>query len=314
MHQEAIAAEARIREHVRLTPVGSSQIPGGNVLLKHENFQRTGSFKLRGAFNRLLVMPDSERSLGVVAASTGNHGAAVACAARELGTTATIFAPTIADSSKLRNITGYGGTIIQEGDDCVIAEQAARDFAREHGLVYVSPYNDPAVVAGQATLGVELDRQLEDFDAVFIALGGGGLLGGVGGYLKACRPDVEMVACSPANSCVMHESIDAGRILDLPSLPTLSDGTAGGVEADSVTFELCREVIDHRILVSEAQIAEAMRMLLIDHHTMVEGAAAVTLAAYLAEAERYRDRRVVLVLCGANASQSVLRDVLGSDG
>ena len=297
---------------MRLTPVGSSQIPGGDVLLKHENHQRTGSFKLRGAFNRMLVMPESERARGVVAASTGNHGAAVACAARELGTTATIFAPTIADVSKLRNIEGHGGTIVQAGDDCVIAEAAARDHAATHGLVYVSPYNDPAVVAGQATLGVELDRQLDQFDAVFISMGGGGLLGGVGGYLKACRPEVEVVACSPANSCVMHQSIDAGRVLDLPSLPTLSDGTAGGVEADTITFDLCRRVIDHRILVSESQIAEAMRILLVEHHTMVEGAAAVTLAAYLAEADRYRDRRVVLVLCGANASQPVLHEVLGA--
>ena len=169
----------------------------------------------------------------------------------------------------------------------MVAEAAARSFALEEGLVYVSPYNDPEVVAGQATIGVELDRQLEHIDAVFIALGGGGLLGGVGGYLKSCRADVEVVACSPANSCVMHDSIAAGRILDQPSAPTLSDGTAGGVEADTITFDLCRDVVDHRVLVSEAEIAEAMRMLLIDHHTMVEGAAAVALAGYLSQREQF---------------------------
>jgi threonine dehydratase len=166
------------------------------------------------------------------------------------------------------------------------------------------------VVAGQATIGVELDRQLEEIDAIFIALGGGGLLGGVGGYLKATRPDIDVVACSPANSCVMHDSLEAGRILEQPSTPTLSDGTAGGVEAGAITFELCQEVVDHRVLIEESEIAEAMRMLIIDHHTMVEGAAGVALAGYLALRDRYRGKRSVVVLCGANSSADVLRKVL----
>lgn len=306
----ALKAEERVRAHVRCTEVGSSHIRGEDVLFKHENLQRTGSFKLRGAFNRLLVMPETERARGVVAASTGNHGAAVACAARDLGTSATIFAPTVAEPGKLANIERHGGTVVRAGEDCVLAEAEARAFAASEGLVYVSPYNDLEVVAGQATVGVELDRQLDRIDAIFIALGGGGLLGGVGGYLKSCRPDVEVVACSPANSCVMHDSIAAGHVLDQPSLPTLSDGTAGGVEADSITFELCREVVDHRVLVDERQIIEAMRILLFQEHTMVEGAAGVALAGYLAMQERYRDRRAVVLLCGANASEAVLREVM----
>ena len=306
----ALKAEERVRAHVRCTEVGSSHIRGEDVLLKHENLQRTGSFKLRGAFNRLLVMPEAERARGVVAASTGNHGAAVACAARDLGTSATIFAPTVAEPTKLANIERHGGTVVRAGEDCVLAEAAARAFATREGLVYVSPYNDLEVVAGQATVGVELDRQLEEIDAIFIALGGGGLLAGVGGYLKSCRSDIEVVACSPANSCVMHDSLAAGHILDQPSLPTLSDGTAGGVEADSITFELCREVVDHRVLVDESQIVEAMRILLFQEHTMVEGAAGVALAGYLAMQERFRGRRAVVLLCGANASEAVLREVM----
>lgn len=306
----ALAADTRVRDHVRLTPVESSQILGENVFLKYENLQRTGSFKVRGAFNRLLVMPESDRLRGVVAASTGNHGQAVACAARELATTATIFAPLHAEPSKLRAIETLGSTIIKDGDDCVFAEASARAYAIEHDLMYVSPYNDPEVVAGQATIGVELDRQLEEIDAIFIALGGGGLLGGVGGFLKSHRADIEVVACSPANSCVMHDSLEAGRILEQPSTPTLSDGTAGGVEAGAITFELCQEVVDHRVLIEESEIAEAMRMLIIDHHTMVEGAAGVALAGYLALRDRYRGKRSVVVLCGANASHEVLRKVL----
>jgi threonine dehydratase len=306
----ALKAEERVRAHVRCTEVGSSHIRGEDVLLKHENLQRTGSFKLRGAFNRMLVMPEAERARGVVAASTGNHGAAVACAARDLGTSATIFAPTVAEPAKLENIKRHGGTVVRAGEDCVLAEAEARAFAAKEGLVYVSPYNDLEVVAGQATVGVELDRQLDRIDAIFIALGGGGLLGGVGGYLKSCRPDIEVVACSPTNSCVMHDSIAAGHILDQPSLPTLSDGTAGGVEVDSITFELCRDVVDHRVLVDEPQIVEAMRILLFQEHTMVEGAAGVALAGYLAMQERFRGRRAVVLLCGANASEAVLKEVM----
>ena len=306
----ALAAEKRVRDHVRITPVESSQILGDDVYLKFENHQRTGSFKVRGAFNKMLVLPEADRARGVVAASTGNHGQAVACAARELGARATIFAPEHAETSKLKAIERYGASITRHGEDCVVAEVAARAFAAQEGLSYISPYNDPDVVAGQATMGVELAQQLEDIDAIFIALGGGGLLGGVGGYLKALGHPIEVVACSPAHSCVMHDSIEAGRILDQPSQPTLSDGTAGGVEADTITFEICREVVDHRVLVSEEEIAAAMRLLIEEHHTMVEGAAGVALAGFLAMREQFTSRKSVVVLCGANASADVLRRVL----
>jgi len=306
----ALAAEKRVRDHVRITPVESSQILGERVHFKFENHQRTGSFKVRGAFNRMLLLSEEELARGVVAASTGNHGQAVACAATALGTQATIYAPEHADPAKLAAISRRGASISLHGEDCVVAEEAARRCAAEEGLTYISPYNDPEVVAGQATLGVELARQLQGIDTVFIALGGGGLLGGVGGYLKAVLDRVQVVACSPANSCVMHDSIEAGRVLQQPSEPTLSDGTAGGVEADTITFELCRDVVDHCVLVSEEEIAAAMRMLIQDHHTMVEGAAGVALAGFLSNQERFASGNSVIVLCGANASGDVLRRVL----
>ena len=157
---------------------------------------------------------------------------------------------------------------------------------------------------------MELLRQMESVDTVFIAMGGGGLISGVGLYLKSHLPDVEICACSPENSAVMHHSLEAGRLLEMESLPTLSDGTAGGVESGSITYELCHKAVDRSILVTEAEIAASMRGLIGDQHLMVEGAAAMAVAAFLKERERHAGKRVAIVLCGANVSRSVLCEVL----
>jgi len=308
------SAAELVAGRVRRTPVEQSPTlagsSGAKVWLKLENLQETGSFKLRGAFHKLLCLDEETRSKGVVAASTGNHGAGVAQAAAALGVEATIFAPDTADPSKLAEVHKRGATVRQVGDDCLVAEAAAREDATARHLTYISPYNDPDVVAGQGTLGWELDEQLEEIDAVFIALGGGGLLGGVGNYLKARRPELEVVACSPANSCVMHQSLAAGGILDLPSEPTLSDATAGGVEAGSITFDLCRDCVDRSITVTEEEIAVAMKTVITAHHTCIEGAAGVAVAGFLQDTPRYSGKNVAIVLCGANASAEILTRVL----
>lgn len=312
--QDVIAAAERIRGRVRRTPVERSPVlegsSGARVWLKLENLQETGSFKLRGAFHKLLSLDDEARDRGVVAASTGNHGAGVAAAATALGVRATIFAPLTADPSKLEGVRQRGAEVQQVGDDCLVAEAAARKEAAASGLTYVSPYNDPDVVSGQGTLGWELDEELESLDAVFISMGGGGLIAGVGSYLKSKYSDLEVVACSPENSCVMHQSLAAGELLDLPSEPTLSDGTAGGVEPGSITFELVRDCVDRSVTVTEEEIALAMKTVITAHHTCIEGAAGVAVAAFLQDADRYQGKDVAIVLCGANASGEVLRRVL----
>lgn len=310
---EVLAAARRVDPYVRRTPVEFSHLLGkaGNcrVHLKLENLQRTGSFKFRGAMNKLLSLSESDRGRGVVAASTGNHGAAVACGATELGCPATIFAPTIAAPSKLASIRTYGATIELTGDDCILAEAAARRFATANGITYISPYNDPVVVAGQGTAGLEIEQQVPNVDVVIASVGGGGLIAGVGGYLKAVV-GAEVIGASPRNSAVLHHSLEAGEMLDLPSEPTLSDGTAGGMEQDSITFELCRDVIDDFVLVSEDEIREALRLIVSHHHMLIEGAAAVTVAAFLAQGKRFAGKDVVLVLCGANIDADVLKGVL----
>jgi threonine dehydratase len=177
-------------------------------------------------------------------------------------------------------------------------------------LKFISPYNDPRIVGGQGTIGVELERQLERIDVVFASLGGGGLVSGVAGYLKSLRPNVEIVGCSPENSQVMIQSVRAGKILDLPSQPTLSDGTAGGVEPGAITFELCRALVDDYVTVTEDEIKESLRLFVRTEHMLLEGAAAVAVAAYLKTRERFAGKSVVIVICGANIDLETLKSVL----
>ena len=312
--REVREAEVRLRSWVRDTPLEHSPYLGricrANVYCKLENLQHTGSFKVRGAMNKLLSLTDEERERGVVAASTGNHGAAVAYAMRELGVPGVVFVTEDASSVKLRAIEELGAEVRHHGADCMETEVYARRHAAEHGMTYVSPYNDPRVVGGQGTVGVELARRLLPIDAVFVSLGGGGLISGIAGHLKSVLPAVRIVGCSPENSRVMIESVRAGRILDLPSLPTLSDGTAGGVEAEAITFELCRALVDEYVTVTEDEIATSLRDFLETHHMLIEGAAAVSLASFRKTQRRYEGRNVVIVICGANIGLETLRTVL----
>jgi threonine dehydratase len=177
-------------------------------------------------------------------------------------------------------------------------------------MVYLSPYNDRDVIVGQGSCGVEIARQLDKVDAVFIAVGGGGLIAGVGAFLKSVNPDVAIIGCQPTASAVMTKSVEAGEILDIPSEPTLSDGTAGGIEPGAMTFELCRDLVDEFVTVSEEEIASAMREFLDAHHMLLEGAAGVAIAGLLQAADRYRGQNVVVIICGANISRETLKKVI----
>jgi threonine dehydratase len=302
LQQLTVVAEQRIRPWITTTPLERSPL---GPWLKQEHLQRTGSFKVRGAFNKLLALDPGTRARGVIAASTGNHGAAVAYAAAQLRCPARIVVPEGADAGKLAAIRSHGAELETHGTDSGIAEAYARRRAAAEGVAYVSPYNDPEVIAGQGTLGVELARGLERADAVFIALGGGGLLSGIAAWLRERWPGVRVIGCSPEHSAVMIESLRAGRILELPSRPTLSDGTAGGVEPDAITFPLCRLLGDEWVTVSETEILQAMRLLRDTHGMLVEGAAGVALAGYLRTAPRWRGQDTVVVLCGGNVSPAV---------
>jgi threonine dehydratase len=275
------------------------------VFLKLEHLQKTGSFKLRGATNKVLSFSPEQASRGVVASSTGNHGLGVATAAKHRDVDAEVYVSRQVSAKKLQLIEDAGARIQHAGNNPLEAEIAARAAAGRSGRVYISPYNDPEVIAGQGTVATELLEQLKPIDAIYVSVGGGGLISGIGAYCKTVSPATKIVACWPENSRVMYECLRAGRIITFPEQPTLSESTAGGVEVGSITFGLCQRVIDQTVLVSEVEILDAMRWAHKKGWPM-EGAGAVAVAAYVKKAHRHRDQNVVIVSCGGNTSPEVL--------
>lgn len=308
--RDAREAALRIRGLVLETPLVYSSTfsdrTGCNVYFKLENRQTTGSFKLRGATNRLMTLTESERSRGCIAASSGNHGAAVACAMRQLETRGTIFVPEQTSAAKVDAIRAYGGNVVFFGTDGLDTEEHARKFAEHNGMTYLSPYNDYEVVAGQGTCGVEIIEQLPHVDSVFVAVGGGGLIAGVGSVLKEQNPDVRIIGCQPRASAVMAHSVAAGRIIELNSEATLSDGTAGGIESGAITFPLNQLLVDEFVLVEERQIARAMRLFTEAEGDVVEGAAGVAIAGLLELGETMQGQTIVVIICGGNISREQL--------
>jgi threonine dehydratase len=310
----AVAAAAwRLGEAVVRTPVVPcpwlSAATGAEVRLKLENVQRTGSFKLRGALHALLQLPAARRERGVVAASSGNHGLGVATAAAALRVPATVFVPHAADPAKVAAIAALGAVVERFGADCVDTERQARAVAATTGRHYVSPYNDADVVAGQGTVAVELLAQWPEVEVVYVALGGGGLIGGMAAFAKARQPGIEFVACSPAASPAMAECVRRGRIVEVPCGPTWSDSTAGGVEPDAITLPLCQQLVDRFVEVDEPAIEAALLAMLGEQHLLVEGAAAVAVAACQRD-PRLAGRRAAVVVCGANLPLAALRRLL----
>ena len=280
------------------------------VFLKLENYQVTGSFKVRGGLNKLYSLDPGERERGIIAASSGNHGAACAFGANRVGCPVTVCVPAYASPSKIDLIESYGAAVKRHGNDCLETEVYARSLANERDLTYVSPYNDPHIVSGQGTVAVELLEQIDALDAVFISVGGGGLIAGMGTYLKAMSPSTEIVACSPEASPAMHACLEAGEIIDVPCEETLSDATAGGIEPGAITFDICRKVIDRSILVSEPGIRSAMQDFIAGHRMLIEGSAGVALAAFLKTRDDYRDKRIAIIICGSNISSEKLEEIL----
>ena len=302
--EEVQTAELRIRPDIRETPVERSfylsRRGGAQVYLKLEHLQHTGSFKLRGAFNKLRSLTAEELQRGVIAASTGNHGLAVCYAAREVGTTATIYLPRQVSEHKLEAMRALGGETRLSSDDCLEAEIQGRAAAKASGQVFISPYNDREIIAGQGTIAVELARQLDRIDAVFVAVGGGGLISGVAEFLKSVHPATRIVGCWPEKARSLYECLRAGRVIEWPEEPTISESTAGGPEEGTLTLPLCQRLIDDHVLVSEPEIYEALRLIAEQERWIVEGAAGVAVAGFLKTHEQYAGQNVVIILCGRN--------------
>ena len=308
---DSIAAEQRIRPHVRETPLkcsrGLSESSRANVFLKLDNHQEIGAFKIRGAANKLLSLPGEHAARGVVTASNGNHALAVATVGGKLGIPVEVFVSDHIDPLRRTRIESLGAQVCTVEGDPLLAELEARREAERSNRVYVSPYNDFEIIEGQGTVAVEILRQLslQRLDAVFVAVGGGGLIGGIGVHLNSVSPDTEIVACWPENSPALFECLRAGRIIEVPEKPTLSVSTAGGIEPGAITLELAQQVIDRSVLVTEAEILDAARRIYREDGEVIEGAAAVAVAAFLKTAADYVDRTVAIVICGGNADPAL---------
>jgi threonine dehydratase len=314
IEQEVMDAYQRIHFYIRETPLDYSlaltELIGAPVYLKCENLQYTGAFKARGAFSKLLSLSPKEREQGVVTASSGNHGAGVALGLYTLNIPGVVCVPENASPTKVENIRNYRVPIEFHGTDTMQTELFAIDYAKKHHLIYVSPYNDLQVIGGQGTIAYEILHQLKKVDAVFVPVGGGGLISGIAGYFKAVAPHTKIIGCLPEHSPVMAECVKAGHIIEMDILPTISDATAGGLEPNTITFDICRELVDQFILVSEKEIKAAIILMLQKQHLLVEGASGVALAALIKEAAQFKGQNVVVVLSGANISLEVLKQVL----
>jgi len=306
-------AWARISGDIVRTPLEYSallSLPlGAHVYFKWECAQETGSFKFRGALNRLRTLRPGKRRNGIVSASTGNHGLAVSRAARIEGVALDLFLPENAARLKVAKIRDEGVAPRFFGKSCEQTEIHARRTAEASGRVFVSPYNDLEIIFGQGTIGRELHEDLPGLEDVVVPVGGGGLISGIAGYLKGRNPGVRVVGVEPAASAFMKAALAAGRLVDFPEKPTVADAVAGGMEPGAMTFPLCRAFVDEILTVGEGDIRRAIRALRSVHGRIVEGAGALPLAALLAHPAAFRNRRVGLVVSGGNISPKLFMEI-----
>ncbi|MEK9735121.1 MAG: pyridoxal-phosphate dependent enzyme [Paracoccaceae bacterium] len=304
--QSSEMAYGRIKDYVTQTLCLGSRVREG-LFFKTENFQKTGSFKFRGATAKLSSLGND---VPVITASSGNHGIACSQAAVTTGHDLTVVLPESVARVKLSKIQSFGVKTILHPGDSGRAERHARTLAEKAGFTYVSPYNDPEIIAGQGTIGIEMLAQLSQVDNVFISLGGGGLVSGVGAVLKIANPKVRIFGVSAIHSAALAASIRAGKIVETEHLETLADGCAGGVDEDAMTLPLAAATIDDLIECSEAEITQALRALAWEESLIVEGAAALAYAGYLKQAEELAGQTSVVLLCGGNIDKARLHKIL----
>jgi threonine dehydratase len=306
-------ARERIASVARRTPLEHSRWlsveHGREVFLKLECFQVTGSFKIRGAMAKLSALTDDERACGVLTVSAGNHGLAVAHCSEVLGLDTTIVVPESASRAKVAGIRRYPVTLIERGATYDDAERAAREMERESGATFVSPYNDPEVIAGQGTIAFEILEDWSAIDVVVVPVGGGGLLAGVAIAAKAINPQVKVYGAEPLTSPTMSAALEAGRVVEIEEQPTIADGCAGNIEPDSMTFPIIQRLVDGIILVSEESIRNAMARVAREEHLMIEGSAAVSIAALSDDVAD--DKSVAAIVSGRNISLDLFAEVLG---
>ncbi|MFM8566512.1 MAG: threonine/serine dehydratase [Gemmatimonadota bacterium] len=312
---EVRAAAALLSGRVRETPlVASPELSaraGGEVLLKLECLQDGGSFKVRGALHAMLALDDAARARGVVASSAGNHGIGIAMAAERLGVPATVFVPASAPAVKRETIAARGATIVATAPTYDDAERAARAFARETGATFVSPCTGRTLLAGAGTVALEVMAARPDVATLLVCVGGGGLAGGVGGYLRDAAPTVRIVGAQSVRTNAMSLALTSGQATEIPDLPTLADGLAGLVDKEMLAQG--QAALDAIVTVEEAEIAEAIRWLQQTHGVRVEGSGAVGVAALRSGRVRPAAFPIAVIVSGANIDAARWAAIVAGD-
>jgi threonine dehydratase len=311
---DVLDARGRVEETARRTPLDYSHtfsdMTGAEVHLKLETFQRTGSFKIRGATNRIETLSDEEKSAGVVTASAGNHAQGVALAATKSGVGSKIVMPENAPISKIKATRDYGATVVLHGDDYNDAQAKAHEIEEAEGRTYVHAFDDEMVMAGQGTIGLEIVEDLSELDTVVVPIGGGGLIAGIATAVKAQNPEVRVVGVQAEGASSAAQSLRKGEVHTLDSVDTIADGIATRSVGEK-TFEVIEKRVDEVVTVSDSEIAVAVTLLLERAKTLVEGAGAVALAALLSGAFEYEaDEVIVPALCGGNIDMNTLTTVI----
>lgn len=311
--QGIINAYARIHDVIIRTPLeyspALSEKLKAHVYFKWECEQTTGSFKFRGALNKIRSLSPGQKAKGVVSASTGNHGLGISHAAGLEGVALTLYLPENASRVKIEKLEKMGAALRFFETSCEKTEMHARREAASSGRVFISPYNDLEIIYGQGTIGTEILKDVPDVEDVLVPVGGGGLIAGIGGYIKFHKPDARIFGIEPAHSAFMKASLESGRLVEIKEKMTIADAVAGGIEPNSVTFPLCQKYVDGVVTVSEGAIKRSMRTMYELHGRTAEGAGAVALAALMTYPEKFQGRKVVLVVSGKNISRELFKKI-----
>lgn len=288
-----------------------SEMTGNSIYLKMENLQKTGSFKIRGAFNKIAHLPKKYKKKGVIAASAGNHAQGVAMAAKAYGIKATIVMPKHAPLSKIAATRGYGAEVILHGHLYDEAYEKAREIQEETGAVFIHPFDDPEVIAGQGTIGIEILEDLPDTDIIIVPVGGGGLISGIAVATKSIKPDIKIIGVQSKNMPSMAESIFKDRITTVNGMPTIADGIAVKTPG-KITFEIVKRYVDDIVTVDEDEIANAILLLMERAKVIAEGAGAASVAALLNRMGQLKDKKIVALLSGGNIDVNMLSRIIDS--
>ncbi len=302
-------AQRVLREVATVTPVIKADKIAENIYLKSENFQLTGSFKLRGAYYKISTLTPEEAAKGVIACSAGNHAQGVALSATRKGIKSVICMPAGAPISKVEATKGYGGEVVLVPGGYDDAAKKAEELMQEEGYTFVHPFNDEKVIAGQGTIGLEIIQQLPDVEAVYVPIGGGGLISGVSYAIKALKPDCKVIGVQALGAPSMYESRKKGEVIQLEKVATIADGIAVKKPGD-LTFEMCQKYVDEIVTVSEEEIATAILTLMEKQKTVAEGAGATALAAAMFDKANLKGKKSVCIVSGGNIDVNTLSRVI----